>query len=83
MKDNFSLGKLGATSGDKGYFGAGIYFNSERTDYMVDNKVLLCKVIVGNVYYWPADEEINEGCPKKKDMIAILVENMMMEGMSG
>jgi len=64
MKDNFSLKCLGKNSGNKGYFGAGIYFSSEHIRVAYDNKVLLCKVIVGKVYNWPESKPIQVGCGK-------------------
>jgi len=66
MKDNFSLTCLGKNSGNKGYFGAGIYFSSEHIRVAYDNKVLLCKVIVGKVYNWPNSKAIQLGCGKMK-----------------
>jgi len=65
MKDNFNLKHLGKNSGNKGYFGAGMYFSAEHIRVAYDNKVLLCKVLVGNVYNWPANKPIEIGCGKK------------------
>jgi len=66
MKDNFSLSHLGKNSGNKGYFGAGMYFSAEHIRVVYDNKVLLCKVLVGNVYNWPSNKAIDIGCSKKQ-----------------
>eukprot|EP00808_Paulinella_micropora_P004869 g47952.t1 len=54
-RQNFDLSKLGAASGDRGYFGAGTYF-SEHPDYCLrycrthPRKLLLCWVALGKVY---------------------------------
>jgi len=66
MKDNFSLFHLGKNSGNNGYFGAGMYFSGEHIRVAYDNKVLLCKVLVGNVYNWPQNKPIEIGCGKIK-----------------
>ena len=54
LANNFDIGRLAAGSGDRGYYGAGIYF-SERADVSQGyaggvNKLLLCKLLTGREY---------------------------------
>lgn len=53
VKNNFDIKRLGASTGDKGYFGAGIYFSefpSTSMGYGGGGKLLLCKVLPGKTY---------------------------------
>lgn len=53
VKNNFDIQRLGASTGDKGYYGAGIYFSefpSVSMGYGNIGKLLLCKVLPGKTY---------------------------------
>ena len=57
LTQGFKLSKLGATTGDRGYFGAGVYF-SEHHNYSAgynagNNGMFLCKLLVGKPYLAP------------------------------
>lgn len=50
---NFDLSKLASNSGDRGYYGAGIYFSEfpkVSIGYGDTGKLLLCKVLPGKSY---------------------------------
>ena len=54
LANNFDISRLAANTGDRGYYGAGIYF-SERADVSQGyaggvNKLLLCKLLTGREY---------------------------------
>ncbi len=54
LANNFDLARLAANTGNRGYFGAGIYF-SERANVSTGyarghNKLLLCKLLTGREY---------------------------------
>jgi len=52
-KYNFDFSRIGSSSGDRGFYGEGIYF-SEYASYSMAyagcNKILLCKVLIGRAY---------------------------------
>jgi hypothetical protein len=61
-KNNFDYSKIGASTGNMGYYGKGIYF-SEKTSYSIGyvkncSKILLCQVLLGHCY----ETGYNMGC---------------------
>lgn len=66
IKANFSVGKLGAYTGDKGFYGAGIYFSeytSTSLGYNRASRMLLSKVLIGKQFQCPG---LMMGAPLKK-----------------
>ena len=54
VTENFSLDKLGSSTGDKGYYGAGIYFSEfPWTSIGYGGGLLLCRVLPGKSYDCP------------------------------
>jgi len=65
VKNNFDFSKIGASTGNMGYYGKGIYF-SEYPGYSMGyvrggNKILLCLILIGNSY----KTAYNVGCTLK------------------
>jgi len=56
VQKNFSVAKLGAYTGDQGYYGAGIYFSeytSTSLGYNRASRMLLSKVLIGKQFQCP------------------------------
>lgn len=54
IKNNFDLNKLSKSSGDKGFYGAGIYFSDfPNISLQYGSSLLLCKVLPGKTYNVP------------------------------
>eukprot|EP01083_Nonionella_stella_P131008 397757_1 len=62
VENNFSLAKLGASTGDKGYYGAGIYFSEfANVSQGYGDALLLCKVMLGKEYQMNAANSRQDG----------------------
>jgi len=56
IQTNFSVAKLGAYTGDQGYYGAGVYFSeytSTSMGYNRASRILLSKVLIGKQFQCP------------------------------
>lgn len=64
VENNFSLSHLSKNSGDRGWYGAGIYFSEfANVSQGYGDGLLLCKILLGKTYKIKA---INTGCDKKE-----------------
>jgi hypothetical protein len=57
FNNNFDMGKLASGSGDKGFYGAGIYLSEfPQTGLYYGDKLLLCRVLAGKSYDMTPDK---------------------------
>lgn len=64
VEDNFSISCLSKNSGDKGYYGAGIYFSEfANVSQGYGDGLLLCQIMLGNTYRMSG---VKMGCAQKK-----------------